>query len=246
MHPQLSILMFGALKCFYYRHWQAFHAVRRMEWSAMLAYLRPKRGERILDIASGFGYYCHWLAQRGCQPYGMDLDEYAISVSKHCLDRRCDFRIADAEKLPYQAGFFDKAYSVSCLEHFANDDKALAEMNRVLKRGGVLVLDVDALSYRGIGRRLRAVHAKRYAVRRHYTPDSLRRKLEQHGFSLRAYTHRLGNPVAHCIYQLGMKLNFAVLFLALVPVLYPLLLIAETLMPNREEGYMLIVKAVKR
>lgn len=59
--------------------------------------------------------------------------------------------VAGAESLPFPDSFFDKAYTTMALHHFADVDKALSEVARVLRRGGSLViLEVEPGS--GLGR----------------------------------------------------------------------------------------------
>jgi len=90
-------------------------------------------------------------SERGCKVSGIDLSEDRIEMAES-LGRPydCQFQIGNAEKLPFEAGIFDKMVSVCSLEHFDNDDRALAEMNRVLKNDGTLVLSVDSFTYASI------------------------------------------------------------------------------------------------
>ena len=53
---------------------------------------------------------------------------------------RKPFRCAPAEKLPFSADTFDGIWSYAVLEHVDSPERALAEMRRVLKPGGILLL----------------------------------------------------------------------------------------------------------
>jgi len=50
------------------------------------------------------------------------------------------FKVADAERLPFDDASFDAVYSVGVLHHTPHFDQALSEVERVLEPGGVLVL----------------------------------------------------------------------------------------------------------
>jgi SAM-dependent methyltransferase len=57
-----------------------------------------------------------------------------------------DFQVADAQALPFGDKSFDLVISCECLEHVPSPSKALAEMFRVLKAGGRLILTTENYS----------------------------------------------------------------------------------------------------
>jgi ubiquinone/menaquinone biosynthesis C-methylase UbiE len=85
------------------------------------------------------------------------------------------------EVLPYPDNFFDKIVSNCSLEHFNDDTKALNEMSRVLKPGGIVVLTVDSLSYPGTKDELRKLHAKIAYVVNYYTFYHIMQEFNERG-----------------------------------------------------------------
>ncbi len=106
-------------------------------------------GERVLDIGCGPGFYIAELAAL----VGPDGEAVGIDPSADMLSlaaERCKghtniaFHEAPATSLPFGDASFDAALSVQVLEYVEDVDGALAEMHRVLRPGGRLVLwDVD-------------------------------------------------------------------------------------------------------
>lgn len=94
---------------------------------------------------------------------------------------RWHFVRADAFRLPLDGGQFDLAFSLRFVRHFAADDRErlYAELRRVLRPGGALIVDAQNRAVREAG------HVERHAVYDElYSPESLRRELESHGFRL--------------------------------------------------------------
>jgi SAM-dependent methyltransferase len=111
--------------------------------------LQPKSGERILDVGCGPGFFAADLSERvGCTGSVTGVDRspamLALAAARCAAHANVDFREADATALPVDSGQFDAAISVQTLEYVAAVDTALAELHRVLRPGGRLVIwDVD-------------------------------------------------------------------------------------------------------
>ena len=105
-----------------------------------------KAGDKALDIAGGTGDLARAFAKR-VGPTGVvvhtDINEAMLRVGR---DRLIDeglvlpTSICDAEKLPFPTGQFDLVSVAFGLRNMTHKDRALSEMNRVLRPGGKLLV----------------------------------------------------------------------------------------------------------
>jgi ubiquinone/menaquinone biosynthesis C-methylase UbiE len=122
-------------------------AVRRRR--LVRAALAAAPGDRVLDVGCGPGFYCAELAEE----VGLDGSIVGLDASTQMLslaERRCEdyenvaLHQADATTLPVADASFDAAVCVQVLEYVADVAAVLAELYRVLRPGGrVVVWDVD-------------------------------------------------------------------------------------------------------
>jgi len=97
--------------------------------------LDPQPGERILDVATGTGWAARRIAARGATVTGVDLGTEVIEAAKE-LSSNIDFRVGDAEALPFPDNHFDAVISTFGVM-FARDPEAVArELARVVRPGG--------------------------------------------------------------------------------------------------------------
>ena len=116
-------------------------------WKATaIAVARPRPGERVLDIATGSGDLALSLSRKvspGGEVWITDINRRMLERGR---DRLLDRGVAlpalqcDAERLPFPAGHFDCVTVGFGLRNMTRKDVALAEMARVLKPGGRLVV----------------------------------------------------------------------------------------------------------
>ncbi len=112
------------------------HAVER---------LRPQPGQRILDLATGTGWGSRVIAQRfpGVQVVGADIAERMLDHARALAEAQkldIEYRHADAEKLPFPDGAFDGVVSTFGVMFTGKPEAAAAQLARVVKRGGRVVL----------------------------------------------------------------------------------------------------------
>ncbi|HSG75497.1 MAG TPA: class I SAM-dependent methyltransferase [Burkholderiales bacterium] len=107
---------------------------------------RVRAGDRVLDIASGSGDLARVFARRA----GTTGEVWATDINRRMLERGRDRLLdaglrlpavqCDAERLPFPAGYFDCVAVAFGLRNMTHKDAALAEMARVLRPGGRLVV----------------------------------------------------------------------------------------------------------
>lgn len=105
---------------------------------------RVHPGDHVLDVACGTGVVALELQRRvgaSGRVVGLDINPGMLSVARSKSDKIV-WREGDVERLPHQAEEFDAVTCQFGLMFFPDQAKAIAEMLRVLKPGGRLVLSV--------------------------------------------------------------------------------------------------------
>ena len=100
-----------------------------------------REGDRVLEVGCFDGRNCFLvekLTQAHC--YGIDISATAVqrarTYARNTPLRRSEFHAALAERLPFKNGSFDNVISFDVLEHVADKEPFLREIDRVLKPGG--------------------------------------------------------------------------------------------------------------
>lgn len=107
-------------------------------WQRALRLLPP--GGRVLDLGCAFGYGTRLVA-RSHQVHGVDASPAFIARARRAAPA-IPFTLARAEALPFPDHTFDAILLLDVLEHVAREEPVLAEVHRVLRLGGVLILSV--------------------------------------------------------------------------------------------------------
>lgn len=98
------------------------------------------KGKEILEVGFGTGGDLLFLDKLGFNCSGI---EKSIIAYKRALKLKgLNIVFGDAKKMPYKSGQFDVVFHQGVLEHFRDPDKILLENRRVLKKGGVIIIDV--------------------------------------------------------------------------------------------------------
>jgi SAM-dependent methyltransferase len=103
----------------------------------------PSPAARALDAGCGTGFQTTLLADLGWRPYGVDVSAGLLAVARRRLPGAV-LTLASVEALPYPDGHFDAVVSCGSTLSFVDDPAAaVAEMGRVLRPGGRLLLDCE-------------------------------------------------------------------------------------------------------
>ena len=113
---------------------------RTKAWrKATTALIQPRPGMKILDLAAGTGSSSEPLAAAGADVIPADFSEGMLAAGRKARPH-LPFTKADALNLPFADGEFDVATISFGLRNTQKTAKALAEMLRVVKPGGFLVV----------------------------------------------------------------------------------------------------------
>jgi len=134
-----------------YPDWRnSIYYPRCREYPFTINALRLTGKERLLDIGCKVSILPNYISSLGCEVTGIDLDETAITRTKHfhatSSDSTLNFLCMDATCLDFPSDYFDRVCSVGVFEHMDADKDMLAatEVGRVLRKGGIAVLTVEA------------------------------------------------------------------------------------------------------
>jgi SAM-dependent methyltransferase len=97
----------------------------------------PVGGKRVLDVGCGVGTYTSAFHQLGAEALGMELE---LERAQEARSRGALVVQAAGEALPFKSGSFDLVFSHEVIEHASNDRKMAAEMVRVAKGGGRILV----------------------------------------------------------------------------------------------------------
>jgi SAM-dependent methyltransferase len=110
------------------------HAVLRLD---------PQPGEYVLDLATGTGWTSRLVARRGARVIGVDLGADLIEAARERAEAEglgIEYRVGDAEALPFVDAEFDAAISTCGIMFASRPEAAASELARVTRPGGRIAL----------------------------------------------------------------------------------------------------------
>ena len=113
------------------------------------------KGKEVLEIATGPGLLAKHVASAAARMVATDYSDGMIAEAKkgECPDN-LTFEVADAVSLPYEDDSFDVVLISNALHVMPEPEKALREIDRVLRAGGILIAPNFVEHKAGFGSRL--------------------------------------------------------------------------------------------
>lgn len=172
--------------------------------------------EKILDAGCGYGLYAMSLAESGYQVDAVDFDERRIQVLTEMsleypvLKNNLSLSTGSLTALHFPADSYDTIICSEVIEHIKDDHAAVAELARVLKPNGTLILSVPYDS--SVNKRL---YRRFDHERPGYTRDSLRKIFEANSLSIQKdfyYERVLGSVLFNIFNTVHSKPLMGLLF----------------------------------
>ena len=195
----------------------------RRRVKTIFEWLQPADGDLILDGGTGRGFYLRFIRQIcAADLVGLELEYSIIEVARHSLDCLSDIDLINGSlyNIPFPDSSFDKVILSEVLEHIPDDVRALREVARILKPGGLIAITVPNADYPfwwdPINKTLEALfnmHIQRGMLAglwanhvRLYTRDQLREAVIEAGLQVaaeRAFTHYSFPFIHNLVYGVG-------------------------------------------
>jgi ubiquinone/menaquinone biosynthesis C-methylase UbiE len=130
--------------------------------------LDPIEGALLLDAGGGTGRVVEWLASDWCK--AIVVDESFKMLRQAATKPGLMTLQSTVEGLPFPPGSFDRVIMVDVLHHVKNQAATAAELFRILKPGGTLVIEEPDIRYFRV--KLIAIAEKLALMRSHFLPPN--------------------------------------------------------------------------
>ena len=104
--------------------------------------LLPKNMDKFADIGGGYGRLANEYLDRAKNPIIFDYSETELADAQKTFGDKIETRAGDIYELPFEDGELDGLMMVRVTHHLKKLDKAISELYRVLKPGGIAVIEV--------------------------------------------------------------------------------------------------------
>lgn len=104
--------------------------------------LLPKRMEKFADIGGGYGRLANEYLKRARKVFIFDYSKTELKQAKEIYGDKIETKAGDIYKLPFKDNELDGLMMIRVTHHLNDLEKAIKELYRVLKPGGVAVIEV--------------------------------------------------------------------------------------------------------
>jgi SAM-dependent methyltransferase len=214
-----------------YRAWRASRLgalTDRCEADALEPLLGAVAGRTVLDAGCGDGMGAIALARRGAQATGLDPDPAMLAAARAQAEAagvRLPLVRGRVEALPFRDASFDLVLAVTVLCFVRDQGRAWAEMARVLRPGGLLVIgELGRWSLWAARRRIRGwLGSALWRAASFHSAGDLRRAAERAGLAVEAVRGAVFHPPSATLARLtapldarlGRRTTFGAAFIAL-------------------------------
>lgn len=105
------------------------------------------KGKKILEVSFGSGYLMTQYASKNYEIYGIDYNEKMLEITTKKMKKiniKAELSQGNVEKIPYPDNTFDTIINTMAFTGYPNEEKAMSELKRVLKKdGSLLLVDFD-------------------------------------------------------------------------------------------------------
>jgi ubiquinone/menaquinone biosynthesis C-methylase UbiE len=138
----------------------------RIRMAVVMRLLGPQP-RRVLDCGMGPGRLLFELERLGWEIAGIDVSGEMVALARDRLQTGADrLRQGSIESLPFETGSFDAAVATGVLEYVEDVPRALAEVERILRPGGLFVIGMPNTQALGTLWRHRVVYPLVRAIKR--------------------------------------------------------------------------------
>ncbi len=118
--------------------------IDEVETNLAFSMFNTKKEMKVLDAGCGTGIFSLKLAKKGCVVTGIDISRDMMTIAQKKArehnELTIDFKLMDINSLEFDENVFDAVFSMTAFEFVKQPEKAYAELYRVLKPGGQLLI----------------------------------------------------------------------------------------------------------
>ncbi len=149
-------LVFDAETASRYNRWymspEGRYIEERENW-LILDFLRPRKGQRLLDVGCGTGNHLLFFKEMGLDVTGIEPSVPMLSIAREILGKNAALHQGFAEDLPFDDNEFDLVCLITTLEFCTDPIRALSEAMRVARKR-IFIGVLNSVSFIGIQRKI--------------------------------------------------------------------------------------------